>query len=681
MSDFLLELGLEEVSAKKILGVIEDLRVNMEKELKEYEIPFDKIETYGTSRRIAVIIKDIAESGRDLVVENKGPSLQGAYKDGEPTRALIGFCQDQSISFEEVVVKELKGSEYIYAIKKIPGVKVREVLPEILKKVLANLYFAKPMYWGEGRVSFTRPIRTIVSLWDDEVIDFTYAEVKSNRKTKGHRFLSQGYISISDAESYVEEMEKAFVIVDISKRKKIIEEGIRNLAEEIKGRAIIDHELLEEVNFLVEYPTAFLGDFENSYLKLPKEVNITTMVNNQKYFPVVSENDLLLNYFIGVRCGNKDNMENVVKGNKRVLKARLEDGVFFYNEDLKVPLLDLRPKLDKVIYQEKLGTLGDKIERIKVLSRYLAEKLNYEGEDLEVAASLAKMDLGTHMVYEFPELQGIMGCYYALEEGYKKEIALSIREHYQPVSAEDEVPKSDLGLILALSDKVDTLTSIVKAGLIPKGSQDPYGLRRIALGIIRILVENQRYLEIDKFLDKSRKNLEALEDSGLDFYLDFLKVRFKSYLEKEGLRYDLIDSILALEFKDIYTLYLKAVTLKEFSQDENFDDLIILLKRISNIVKDDKAGNYDEAIFLEEGEINLGKAYQEVKAIFNEEYEKENYYGSLKALGKIKEPLDKFFDSVMVMVEDKKMRNNRIALLKAIKNLGERIFIASKIVN
>lgn len=681
MSDFLLELGLEEVPAKKILRVIEDLKLNIEKELKEYAIPFEKIDTYGTSRRIAVIIKNIAESGRDLVLENKGPSLQGAYKDGKPTKALLGFCQGQNISLDKVVVKELKGLEYVYAVKKILGVKTKKALPDILKKTLENLYFSKAMYWGDGKFPFIRPIRTIVSLWNEETIDFNYANVKSGRKTKGHRFLSQGYISISKVKNYTTELEKAFIIVDISKRKKIIEDGINCLVREIGVKAVIDPELLEEVNFLVEYPTVFLGDFEESYLKLPREVIITIMVNNQKYFPVVSKEGLLLNYFIGVRCGNKDSIENVVNGNKKVLKARLEDGVFFYNEDLKTQLLDLRHKMNKVIYQEKLGTLGDKIERVKILSRYLSQELSYGGEDLDAAVSLIKTDLGTRMVYEFPELQGIMGYYYALKEGYKKEIALSIKEHYQPITSGDEVPQNDLSIILALSDKVDTLTSIVKAGLIPKGSQDLYGLRRIALGIIRILIENKKYLEIDKFLEKSRNNLNNLDDLGLDFYLDFLKARFRSYLKKEGLRYDLIDSILTLEFKDIYTLYLKALTLKKFSHNENFDDLVILLKRISNIVKDNKSKIYDKAIFLEEVEDNLERAYKEVKVVFDREYEKENYYGSLKALSKIKEPLDEFFNLVMVMVDDEKIRNNRIALLRAIKSLGERIFIASKIVN
>lgn len=681
MSDFLLEIGLEEVPAGKIIGVIDNFKSNLENELLAKEIPFKKIDTLGTSRRFTVIIRDIAEKGRELLVENKGPSLQGAFKDGEPTKALQGFCKGQGIEVSDVVIKELKGSEYVYCVKKIPGAEVKKILPEILTASLNNLYFSKPMNWGTNKTAFIRPIRSIVALWDEEVIEFEYAGIKADRYTTGHRFLSSAQVEITKVTSYEEEMAKAFVVVDINKRRKIIEEGITRLAESIDAKALLEEDLLDEVNFLVEYPTAFLADFDQIYLKLPKEVIITTMVNNQKYFPVVAIDNTLLNYFIGVRCGNDQFLDNVIKGNQKVLKARLEDAVFFYNEDLKKPLLELRDKLDKVIYQEKLGSVGEKIDRIKILSKYIADKLEYQDENIELAASLAKMDLATHMVYEFPELQGIMGYYYALEEGYHREVALSILEHYKPVAAGDMVPSSDLGIIIALSDKIDTLTSIVKAGLIPKGSQDPYGLRRIALGIIRIIIENQKHISIKDLLVKSQSNLPELEDQKLDFYLDFLMVRFRSYMEKEGLSYDLIDSILALEFDDLYTLYLKAIALKKYSSDKGFIDLINLLTRVSNIVKDAESEVYDKNKLMEKAEIILEENFSAVKAEFDELYIDEDFIGCLNSLGKLKESLDDFFNEVMVMVEDEEIKNNRISLLNSIRKLGEKLFIAKKIVN
>lgn len=681
MSDFLFEIGLEEVPAGKILGVINELKVNIEKELKEREIPFFSIKSYGTSRRIAFIISGLEKKGKDLVVENRGPSVKGAYKDGEATKAVLGFCKGQGIELEDIVIKEVKGNEYVFAIKEIPGVKVKEVLPEVLKKALDDLYFSKPMYWGNNDIAFIRPIRTLITLWDDEIIPFSYAGVETGRKGRGHRFLFDGEVTINSVNDYVEKMREAFVIVDMDERKKTIEEGIYDITKKIGAKFVIDSDLLEEVNFLVEYPTPFLGEFEKDYLKLPKEVIITTMVNNQKYFPVFSKDDSLLNYFIGVRCGDSRFIENVIRGNGKVLKARLEDAIFFYKEDKKVSLLSLRGKLDKVIYQEKLGSIGDKIDRIGLLSKDIASKLDYAGKDLDVAVNLSKMDLATHMVYEFTELQGIMGYYYALEEGYSKDVALSIKEHYQPVSAGDDVPHGDLGIIVALADKIDTLTSIVKAGLIPKGSQDPYGLRRIALGIIRILVENRKYVSIRELLEKSQSNVSSLADVDIEFYIDFLKVRFKSYLEKEGLRYDLIDSILALDFDDIYTLYMKAVVLKEYSLDDGFSNLINLLKRVSNIVKESKEVDYSKEDLVEEKEVVLEGEFVKVKEEFNNLYAKEDYYGCLSVLGKLEKPLDEFFDSVMVMVDDEKIRNNRISLLNSIKVLGDEIFIASKIVN
>lgn len=681
MVDYLLEIGLEEVPAGTIDDVINQLSDKMVAILSQNRIAYYSIKTFGTPRRIGMRITGLALKGESITIETKGPSVKAGYKDGQPTKALEGFCRGQGIDPHKLVVKKLNNDDYLYAIKETQGIDVKNEIASFVVTAISSINFSKPMYWGEGVIQFIRPIRTLLSIWDDEILPLEYGGILAGRKSRGHRFLFDGEIEVAKAADYESTLESAFVIVDKEVRKKLVLDGIAKKEQELNCKVIITDNLLQEVLYLVEYPTVFLGTFNKGYLKLPKEVITTTMVNNQKYFPVTDETGNVMPYFIGVRCGNDYCIDKVISGNEKVLKARLEDARFFFEEDKKIPLLELRAKLDKVIYQKQLGTIGDKTDRIVNISKYLGKTLGYEGNDLLTAAKLSKMDLASHMVYEFPELQGIMGYYYSLLEGYSENIAISIKEHYMPINAGDEVPKSMEGIIVGLADKIDSITSIFKAGLIPSGSQDPYALRRMALGIIRTIIENEISISIKDLLTYSQKQTNDLENLDLNVYLDFFKTRFKSYLEKEDFKFDVIDSIFALDFNDILDLYNKASALREYSGDDNFNVVIGLLVRINNIVKNKLGEDYDKNLLQDDYEIKLANELENVVGPFEENLKNGSYLDCYKQLEVLKVPLDEFFLNVMVMVEDEGIRNNRINLLISIKRLGAQLFSVNKIVS
>ncbi len=681
MADYLLEIGLEEVPAGTIDDVINQLSNKVIDILTQNRIAYDSFKTFGTPRRIAIRISGLALKGKSITIETKGPSLKAGYKDGEPTKALEGFCRGQGVEPDKLVIKNLNNDEYFYAIKNIEGVDVKNEMANYIITAISSINFSKPMSWGDSKIQFIRPIRTLISLWNDEILPLEYAGIIAGRKSRGHRFLFDGEIEIASATDYEDSLKNAFVIVEKAVRKKLVLDGIAKIEQELNCKVIVTDDLLQEVLYLVEYPTVFVGTFDKTYLKLPKEVITTTMVNNQKYFPVTDEFGNIMPYFIGVRCGNDYSIDKVISGNEKVLKARLEDARFFFDEDKKIPLLDLRAKLDKVIYQKQLGTIGDKIDRIVNISNYLGEKLKYKGDDLIIASKLAKMDLVSHMVYEFPELQGIMGYYYSLLEGYSENIAISIKEHYMPINAGDDVPKSIEGIIVSLADKVDSITSIFKAGLIPSGSQDPYALRRMALGMIRTIIENEISLSIKDLLTYSQEQTIGIVDLDINMYLDFFKTRFRSYLEKEGFNFDVIESIFALNFDDILDLYKKALALKVYSGDENFNVVVGLLVRINNIVKNNLGEEFDRNLLQDDYEIKLADELVKIKIPFEENLKNGKYLDCYKQLEVLKVPLDEFFLNVMVMVEDEGIRNNRINLLISIKRLGDQLFSANKIVS
>lgn len=684
MANYLLEVRTEEIPARFMKAALAELEMRTKKYLDKDGIPYGSFKMMGTPRRLAMAIFDMAIATDPVAVESKGPNVKAAYDEkGEPTKALLGFCRGQGITPEEVSTKLIKGVEYIYLEKTVPGVNTNTLLPGIIEKVLKEMHFPKMMHWGNEATAFVRPVRSIISLFDNEEMPVTFAGVKSSNKTVGHRFLSEGMVTINREDTYVDTLRDHYVICDIDERRNLILAGIAKEEINFNGQYVPSGDLLEEVLFLVEYPTVFTGSFKKEYLLLPKEVVMITMAKHQKYFPLEAADGKLLPNFIGVRCGNCDAIETVIKGNEKVLVARLEDARFFYEEDQKTPLLSLREKLDRVVFQEQLGTIGNKIDRIATVSAFVGQTLDFKCDGaIEETALLCKCDLETQMVYEFPELQGKMGRYYAEIEGYDPLVSTGIEEHYKPVFAADSVAKTQTGIAVALADKMDTIIGMIGIGLMPTGSQDPYALRRHALGIVRTLIENKLHFSLEELILASKKAYGSVVDAiDLKAVKDFFKLRLKVILEKE-LSYDLVDSLLKGDTDDVYSTYLKALDLKTFSQKEAFKDLVEVLKRAKNIVKKQESVPvvFDNKLLVENAEVILGKKVSDLEAVFNDAIFKKDYLKAMELFVGLKGELADFFESVMVIAEDEAIKNNRLGLLGAILIMGDQLFDVESVV-
>ncbi|MGI6224611.1 MAG: glycine--tRNA ligase subunit beta, partial [Peptococcales bacterium] len=517
MRNLLLEIGTEEIPAKFMPPALQQLKEMAEKKFSEARLAYQEVKAYGTPRRIVLYVQGLPEVQGDLIEEVKGPSAKVAFdSEGNPTKAAQGFARGQGVDVNNLTVKETDSGSYVFALKKIAGRPVQEVLKEILPQLVLGINFPKPMRWGYSDLKYARPIRWLVALFGTEIINFNIGEVTSNSISRGHRFLGKEEIDIASADQYFALLEENYVMVDPNQRKKVIAQEIEELASSVGGQVEPDDELLEEIIYLIEYPTALMGSFDEKYLAIPKEAVITPMKEHQRYFPVLDANGDLLPRFITVRNGNKDHLEIVQAGNEKVLEARLADAKFFYDEDQKVKLEEYVEKLKAIVFQESLGTIYEKVERIKLgvinLSCTLGIEKAIEERALR-AAHLSKADLVTNMVYEFPELQGIMGEKYALLSGEDHVVAKAIFEHYLPRNAGDILPETMEGTLVSITDKMDTIAGCFAVGIEPTGSQDPYALRRHALGICHII--------IDKGLNIS---LKAVIEQALNSYQNKLDI-------------------------------------------------------------------------------------------------------------------------------------------------------------
>ena len=495
MADYLLEIGTEEIPAKFMPKALAQLKELAAKSLEDKRIAFAGIRALGTPRRLALIINGLAEKGEDLSEEVRGPAKKAAYdSEGNPTKAVLGFARGQGVEVDSLIVKEINGNEYVYATKHTAGVETKPYLGTMIPELVASVYFPKTMRWGALDYRFPRPIRWIVSLWDQEVLPVTIAGVAAGKTSRGHRFLGSDAVTLTGAVNYEKELEAQFVIVDPARRQAESWAKIQAVARANNAVVEEDQELIEEVTYLIEWPTALMGSFSEAYLEIPEEVVITPMREHQRYFPVRDREGKLLNRFVTVRNGGERSLDVVTAGNEKVLAARLSDARFFWDEDRKQPLEAYLPRLEKVVFQEKLGTVGDKVRRIEGLSAYLADVLKVDAEtkaDALRAARLAKADLVTNMVFEFTELQGIMGRYYALESGEKPAVAEAVLEHYQPRFAGDSTARTLTGALAAIADKMDTIAGIFSVGIEPTGSQDPYALRRAAMGVCQTMINQE----------------------------------------------------------------------------------------------------------------------------------------------------------------------------------------------
>mgnify|MGYP000440093393 FL=1 len=703
MEKLLFEIGTEEIPAKFMPGILKQLKELAAAKMQELRIPFEDITVYGTPRRMAFIAGGVAETQADVVVEAKGPSVKIAYVSGAPSKAAQGFARGQGVDVKDLVVRD----NYVYAVKHLAGQPVVELLPGLLMDILTSLSFPKTMRWADYEFRFVRPIRWMVALFGDQIIPVEICGVKSGKFSMGHRFMQQslkaaaesqgllsaalskvgnkvysalagvkGAVEIPSAGDYKKVMYDNFVMVDQDERRALILQQIKDLAAQNGGEAEINEDLLEEVNYLVEWPTALCGKFEEKFLSLPKECIITPMREHQRYFPVLDEDGNLLNKFITVRNGGSEHLDIVTHGNERVLRARLSDAEFFFNEDRATKLEDRLEKLKTVSFQEGLGNMYDKSERLVKMAEMLRFAINtpVDEEELRRCALLCKTDLVTGMVIEFTELQGVMGREYALLDGEKPEVATGIFEHYLPRFAGDVLPATTIGRIVGIGDKLDNICATFSRGLAPTGSQDPYALRRQALGVINILIDANYHISLAKIIAGTLYLLDIKpEETGklVPQIMEFFKQRLRNLLMDQGIRYDVIDAVFADKRNDdVVDLAARCKVLAAYVEAGNAEPLVQVSVRVSNLCKKiEKEVAISGALFKDESENKLHEVVAAVSKEIIPEIVLYDYAAVLKAGEKVIEPVNTFFDNVMVMDEDENVKNNRLAMLEEVRGI------------
>ncbi len=683
----LFEIGTEEIPAGFMEPALSFMEKYITKAFNTQRIDHGEIVSMGTPRRLVLMVKEVAETQRDKVEEVMGPPAKVAFDDeGKPTKAALGFAKGQGVAVEDLKVKETPKGAYIYVLKEEKGGKTLDLLPDILEQLVRSIPFKKSMRWGNRDLRFARPIHWFLALFGEEVVEFEIEGIRSGRVTYGHRFLAPDPIELARPEEYLEAMEKAKVVVDHRARRASIWEQVQREAARVGGVPQEDEDLLDEVNFLVEYPVATCGTFDEEFLELPPEVLITPMKEHQKYFPVFDKEGKLLNHFVVVNNMLTDNMDLITQGNERVLRARLADARFFFQEDKETPLTDMFEKLKDVVFQEKLGTSYEKVMRFRQLALFMAEKVAPEKRDLvDRTALLCKADLESQMVYEFPELQGIMGREYAKIQGEPEEVYLGIYEHYLPRFAGDDLPTTVTGALVGIADRIDTIVGCFGIGLIPTGSEDPYGIRRDTLGVIHVILNQGFRLSLGELVDKA---LEILGDKVerdpqevKEEVLNFLRQRLYHLWVSEGFRQDLVDAVLSAGFDDLVAARKRLEALQAFSQDPNFEALMTTFKRVVNILPPDfTQDQVDPSLLTKEEEKALYQALLQLEGKVQELVEKEDYLEALKTIATLKDKVDAFFDGVLVMDKDERIKNNRLALLKRIARLFTGIADLAKVV-
>lgn len=673
MATLLYEIGTEEMPAQYMPGILKNYKELAETKLKEARIPFEKVSVYGTPRRMAFVAEGIADRQEDMTAESKGPSLKIAFDaDGNPTKAVQGFARGQGV---EVSALE-KRDGYVYAIKHTKGGETKVLLPALLDDILHSLSFPKTMRWADYDFGFVRPFHWMVALIDSEVIPVEANDVKSGNVTRGHRFLGSQTITIPSAEAYVKTLEENFIIVDVEKRRALIREQIEALGKKAGGHTAISEDLLDEVTYLVEYPTALCGSIDDKYLKLPKEAVITPMRDHQRYFPVLDDSGKLLPYFITVRNGNSEHLDIVTHGNERVLRARLDDAVFFFENDRKKSLEAHREALHDVAFQRGMGNMYEKTERLEALTSCLLKESGVAADEkaLVRAARLSKADLVTGMVTEFTELQGTMGREYALLDGEGDTVSTAIGEQYMPRFAGDELPQTNEGRLLAIADKLDNITATFSRGEAPTGSQDPYALRRQALGILNIVTDGNIHFALTSAIKETLSRLPKTnqsEDKLVADIVEFFAQRSKNMMLDRGVRYDIVDAVLGAEGRDdLCDAFAAADALTAYLGTDKAPETLQAFTRVENITKKSRVdAPVSEALLREDAEKALFEAVEKAAENVHGMLLSRDFAGVLTACDSLSAPINHFFDDVMVMDKDEAVKQNRLALLTKIRSL------------
>ena len=661
--DFLLELGTEELPPKLLLKLSNSLKDNFEQELNKLNLNFNNTKAFATPRRLAISISELQSKQQDQVIEKKGPSTQS------PEMAINGFAKSCGVSVDELEKKELAGKEYFFYSKEEPGQSIKDLLPSIIEKSIKDIPITRSMKWGDSDYSFVRPVHWLVVMLDKDVVNANIMGLKSGRESKGLRF-QDSILKFTHANEYENLMsQKAQILVDFNKRKELIRDQILSVAKTNNAEVVIDESLLDEVCALVEYPRAFSGSFDKKFLDIPQEAIISAMKSHQKYFHLVDSKEKLLPLFISVANIESSNIQAIIDGNERVIHPRLADSEFFWNQDKAIKLEERLAGLDSVMFMKSLGSMGQKAKRIEKLSSNISDLAGFDKEIAQRAGLLSKTDLLSEMVGEFADLQGIMGGYYALNDGESKEVSVAIREHYQPRFAGDSLPSTDAGIAVSLADKMDTLTGIYGIGQGPTGSKDPYALRRTALGMLRILLEAKIELNLKSLIDFSLSlHLKEVDRKCAGDIYNFMMDRLKAYYRDANIDTNIYEAVLAVSPDSPLDFHYRIDALNEFTQSADSKSLIEANKRIANILKDsdEKLEELNSNILLEDSEKILYKA---TESLTKELSGSKNYKEIMKSLLNLKDSIDSFFDNVMVNAEDDKVKSSRLALIRRVRHL------------
>ena len=668
---FLLEIGTEDLPARFMPPEIQQLKENTRKILNENHVRFSEIRTYVTPRRLAAIVEGIPSMQEDRAKEVFGPSRKVAFdENGNPTKALTGFALGQGVSVESLTIKSKDKGEYVVAVLEEKGVQVREILPGISREIVLSIHLPKSMKWGNNSIKFVRPIRWLMALFDNEVVGFEIDGIKSTNLTRGHRFLSPAAFQLKEISSYRRLLANNCVVVDHEERKRIILTKMEGLLALIGERHIDDKELLDTVADLVEYPVPVLATFSGEYLKLPKELLITVMKGHQKYFAVEDKDGKITDHFVVISNTSEENSDTVRVGAERVIRARFEDARFYFEEDRKRKLSERIEELRKVTFQESLGSLYEKIERMVSIAGYLADKLAPSVKDrITRAALLAKTDLITGVVREFPELQGVMGKHYALLDGEEREVAAALEEQYLPTHSGGMLPQTDAGALLGIADKIDNIASFFSIGLTPTGSEDPFAQRRQALGIIAIILNKGYGLPLRGLVDKALGTLRSVKDpneTGRKIF-QFFANRLETVFADLGYSTDLIQSVISLsidvEFGEVRE---RLEAIKKFKEADNFNDFLTAIKRVNNIIPKAAVPELNADLLMEDAEKKLKESLDAVRSELSGLIHDRKYSASINLLASLTGPINNFFDGVLVMDQREEVRLNRLSLLNDI---------------
>ncbi|HNY96108.1 MAG TPA: glycine--tRNA ligase subunit beta [Smithellaceae bacterium] len=685
-NELLFEIGTEEIPAGFLSKAVVDMEEMIRKALSEKRIAFEGIRCLATPRRLVLHIADLAPKQDDQVVEKMGPAKKAAFdENGQPTKAALGFARGQGLEVSQLETVTTDKGEYLCARKTIAGQPTADLLPDLLKSFLLAIPFRKSMRWAAYDLRFARPIHWLLALYGGKVVPLKVEDIESGNTSRGHRFMSPEAFAVEGYEDYLAKAQERFVIADPALRKKLILEEAQKSAADVGGKLFYTEDLLETITFIVEYPVIVRGGFDPHYLQIPKDVLTTTMISHQKYFPIVDDAGKLLPYFVAVSNTRARDLEVVARGNERVLQARLADASFFFEEDKKVPLEDRVESLKKVVFHTLLGTSHKKVMRFRKLAVKIAAKVKPAvKKNVDRAALLAKADLESLMVGEFSELQGIMGREYALLAGEKQEIADAIYEHYLPIVAGGDLPGTDEGAIVGIADKMDTIVGFFAVGMPPSGTADPYALRRQALGVINIILSRRYDLSLNFLIDECLASLKDVlrkpaEDVKKDV-LEFFRGRLQNQLISQGYAYDTVDAVLAADIDRLVLVIEKIQALQAFRANPEFEPLSIAFKRIDNILKDFHGGSVDVNLLSQEAEIKLFANFENIGTRVEKGIAEKDFTAALNKLAALRSPVDAFFDSVMVMDKDEKIRFNRLSLLADISALFHQIADFSKIV-